>query len=171
MGLPVRHFVAALNANDAAGRYITTGTFAAARAVPTISNAMDVGDPGNLPRIRALFDDDPGAIRRTVSPFSCTDDDTREAIAEAYGKYRYVFDPHGAVGYAALGRYRAGAGGRIPGIVLGTAHPAKFMDAYDGSLRGSITVPPRLQSLTGGEKHSVKLPARFDDLHEYLMEG
>ncbi len=171
MGLPSHHFVAALNVNDVAGRYIATGTYVPAPAVATISNAMDVGDPGNLPRIRALFSDDVGAIRAVVSPFSCSDDRTREAIAEAHGKYGYVLDPHGAVGYAALGRYRAGRPGRVAGIVLGTAHPAKFMDAYDEAIRGSITIPVRLQNLEAGEKHSVKLPARFREVHAFLMEG
>jgi threonine synthase len=175
MGIPVTRFIAATNANDAVGRYLGTGIFTPGRAITTLSNAMDVGDPGNLPRIRALFncDDggDIGALRRAVYTVSCTDDETREAIVGAFARFAYVFDPHGAVGYFALGRYRAEDKGAFTGIVLETAHPAKFMDVYDATVRGSIHVPERLQSLTGGEKHSVKLPARFEELKQFLMEA
>jgi threonine synthase len=171
MGIPVKRFIAATNANDVVCRYIDTGVYASARAVTTLSNAMDVGDPGNLPRIRALFNDDIGTIRKAVYTSSCTDDQTREAIMEAFLRYRYVLDPHGAVGYFALGRYRAENEGPFTGIILETAHPAKFMDVYDAAVRGSIRIPGRLRDLLGGEKHSVKLPARFEDVKAFLMEA
>jgi threonine synthase len=167
----VKRFIAVTNANDVVCRYIDTGVYASARAVTTLSNAMDVGDPGNLPRIRALFNDDIGTIRKAVYTSSCTDDQTREAIMEAFLRYRYVLDPHGAVGYFALGRYRAENEGPFTGIILETAHPAKFMDVYDAAVRGSIRIPGRLRDLLGGEKHSVKLPARFEDVKAFLMEA
>jgi threonine synthase len=140
-------------------------------AVTTLSNAMDVGDPGNLPRIRGLFDDDIEAMRRAVFTASVSDDETRGAIAEVFRKYGYVLDPHGAVGYRALARYRALAGGSFAGIVLETAHPAKFIDVYDTPVRESITVPERLQVLLGGKKNSVQLPAGFRELKAFLMES
>jgi threonine synthase len=171
MGLPVKRFIAATNANDVVGRYLETGVYSPGRTVTTLSNAMDVGDPGNLPRIRALFDGDIGALRKAVYAASCTDQGTREAIAEAFTRYGYVLDPHGAVGYSALGKYRAGNRGQFTGIVLETAHPAKFIDVYDPRMRGSIEVPGRLRDLMEGEKHSVKLPAGFEEVKEFLMES
>ena len=171
MGLPVKRFIAATNANDVVCRYLRTGVYTPARAVPTLSNAMDVGDPGNLPRVRALFGGDIGALKEAVYPVSCTDEDTREAIAEVFGRYGYVLDPHGAVGYFALGRYRAENQGPFTGVILETAHPAKFMDVYDAAVRGSIQIPGRLQDLLGGEKHSVKLPASFEEVKRFLMEA
>jgi len=171
MGLPVVRFVAALNANDVVGRYFASGVYVPGNAVTTLSNAMDVGDPGNLPRVRALFDDDIAAMRREVFTASVTDDETRSAIAESYRKFGYVLDPHGAVGYHALGRYRALAGGSFAGIVLETAHPAKFIDVYDNEVRESITIPERLQVLPGGKKNSVKLPAGFKELKAFLMDS
>jgi len=171
MGLPVKQFIAATNANDVFGRYLVTGVYAPADAVTTLSNAMDVGAPGNLPRIRALFDGDIGALRKEVCTASCTDDETRESIAEAFDRYRYVLDPHGAVGYFALGRYRAGNAGPSTGIILETAHPAKFIEVYGAEMRGSIETPRRLRDLMEGEKHSVKLPARFEEVKEFLMEA
>ena len=157
MGIPVLRFVAALNANDVLARYLETGTYAPGRAVTTLSNAMDVGDPGNLPRIRALFNDDIGRIRESVWTSSVTDGETREAIADVFAAHAYVLDPHGAVGYAALARYRKAGGGRFTGILLETAHPAKFIDAYGPEVRNKITTPKRLQDLLGGEKHSLRL--------------
>jgi threonine synthase len=170
MGIPVKRFIAATNVNDSVGRYLETGIYTPGSAVTTLSNAMDVGDPGNLPRIQALFDGDIGALRNAVYAVSCTDNETRKSIAEAFTKYGYVFDPHGAVGYHALGRFRAGHEGEYTGIILETAHPAKFIDMYDGAVKGSVTIPGRLQDLLGGKKHSVKLPAKFDELKAFLMD-
>ncbi len=171
MGLPVVRFVAALNANDVVERYFASGVYSPGNAVTTLSNAMDVGDPGNLPRIRALFDDDIEAMRSAVFTTSVSDDETRGAIAEAYRKYGYVLDPHGAVGYRALARYRALAGDPFAGIVLETAHPAKFIDVYDSPVRESITVPERLQVLLGGKKNSIRLASGFNELKAFLMES
>ena len=171
MGLPVKRFIAATNANDVVCRFLQTGVYTPGRAVTTLSNAMDVGDPGNLPRVRALFGGDTGALQAAVYPASCTDEETREAIAEAFGTYGYVLDPHGAVGYRALGRYRAVHQDSCTGIILETAHPAKFIGAYDPAIRGSITTPGRLRALMEGEKHSVKLPAVFKELKEFLAEA
>ena len=170
MGLPVREFVAATNVNDVFCRYLATGRYAPERAVTTISNAMDVGDPGNLPRIRALFGDKIGEVRRAIRSYSCTDDETRSGIREAFERYGYVLDPHGAVAYAALGRYRAERKGEFTGILLETAHPAKFLDVYDGKMRELIEIPPRLCDIMGKEKHSVKLPAEYESLKSFLLQ-
>jgi threonine synthase len=169
MGVPVLRFVAALNANDVLARYLDTGVYTPGRAVTTLSNAMDVGDPGNLPRVRSLFNDDIALIRKGVYSTSCTDAETREAISGAFAAHGYVLDPHGAVAYAALGRFRRQAGEPFTGVVLETAHPAKFLDAYEPEMRTLITTPRRLQDLLGGEKRSVRLPSRFEEVRAFLM--
>jgi len=169
MGLPGARFVAAANANDAFPRYLSTGRYEPGEARRTLSNAMDVGDPGNLPRIRALFGDDIRALRAAVSSSSWSDGETLRAIGDAYRRHAYVFDPHGAVAYAALEAYRAEHGGDFTGVVLATAHPAKFLEVYDASLRQAIEVPPRLREVMETEKHSVKIPADFAALKKYLM--
>ncbi|HTY58708.1 MAG TPA: threonine synthase [Bacteroidota bacterium] len=168
MGMPAGHFLAAQNVNDAAVRYLASGRYLPGRTVPTISNAMDVGDPGNLPRIRALFDDDIADIRRAISASATTDDETRGAIARAFALYGYLFDPHGGVGYAALERYRTAHGADIPGVILETAHPAKFIDVLGGDLKGEVRIPARLQDALRGEHPAVKLPASFGDLKAFL---
>ncbi|HUI08853.1 MAG TPA: threonine synthase [Bacteroidota bacterium] len=171
MGLRAAHFIAAANANDVFTRYLASGTYQPGEARRTLSNAMDVGDPGNLPRIRALFGDDLAALRSTVSSTSWSDEETLRAIGEAYRRFGYVLDPHGAVAFAALEQYQSGRRGGGTGVVLATAHPAKFLEAYDETLRAAIEVPPRLREIMESEIHSVRLPADFSALKSYLMES
>ncbi|HUI11593.1 MAG TPA: threonine synthase, partial [Bacteroidota bacterium] len=154
---------------DVFTRYLASGTYQPGEARRTLSNAMDVGDPGNLPRIRALFGDDLAALRSTVSSTSWSDEETLRAIGDAYRRFGYVLDPHGAVAFAALGRYQSEHRGESTGVVLATAHPAKFLEAYDETLLPAIEVPPRLREIMESEKHSVRLPADFSALKSYLM--
>jgi len=171
MGLPAAHFIAAANANDVFTRYLSSGRYEPREATRTLSNAMDVGDPGNLPRIRALFGDDIGSLREAVSSSSWSDEETLRAIAEVYGRFGYVLDPHGAVAFAALERRRAGRSEKFTGVVLATAHPAKFLDVFDPPIRGAVEVPLRLKEIMSSEKHSVELPADFAALKTFLMES
>ena len=169
MGLPVRRFIAATNVNDVVPKYLATGVFNPAPAIATLSNAMDVGNPNNLPRIVALFGGSLPDLRKTLYAASYTDQETRETIAEVYSRYGYILDPHGAVGYRALQCYGQGNSEPHCGIVLETAHPAKFPDAYDEAMRQSLEVPERLQALLRGTKHSIKLPADFKEFKEFLI--
>jgi len=170
MGLPVERFIAATNVNDVLQRFLETGSYAPARAVATLSNAMDVGNPGNFSRILALFDGSLPAIRGILSSASFSDDETRSAIQEVFRRYGYVMDPHGAVAYAALDRFNHGASMQ-QAIILETAHPAKFPDVYDATMKQRFEVPDRLQALIRGTKRSVRLSARFEDLKAYLLSS
>ncbi|HEX9007129.1 MAG TPA: threonine synthase, partial [Bacteroidota bacterium] len=106
MGLPVKRFIAATNVNDVLPRYLATGRFAPAPAVPTLSNAMDVGNPSNLVRIIDLFGGDLERMRGILSSVPHTDAETRAAITDLFQSHGYALDPHGAVGYLALRDYR-----------------------------------------------------------------
>jgi threonine synthase len=170
MGLPVERFIAATNVNDVLPRFLETGSYAPAHAVATISNAMDVGNPSNFSRILALFDKSLPAIRGILSSASFSDDETRSAIQEVFRQYGYVMDPHGAVAYAALDRFTHGASTQ-QAIILETAHPAKFPDVYDTTMKDHFEVPERLQALIRGTKRSVRLSARFEDLKAFLMSS
>jgi len=170
MGLPVRRFIAATNSNVVVPKYLATGIFTPAPAIATISNAMDVGNPSNLARIVALFEGDLGSMRDRLVSFSHNDDQTRAAIGDAYERYGYLLDPHGAVAYQALQDYRTEHGAEDPAIVLETAHPAKFPDAYPEALRKTIKEPERLRALLSGTKRSVKLSAGFEEFEEFLLD-
>lgn len=169
MGLPVRKFIAATNANDVLARYLATGHFTPATARATLSNAMDVGNPSNFARITALFGGNLDHIRTILVCESYSDAQTRAAIAEVLGRYGYLLDPHGAVAYAALRDLRPGIGQGCYGVLLETAHPAKFPEVYAGPERAKLETPERLRRILQGRKRSVKLPARFDSVKEYLL--
>ncbi len=171
MGLPVARFIAAANANDVLPRFLETGIFAPAPTVATISNAMDVGNPGNFSRIFDLFGGSLTAMRRRLFSATFSDDETRLAIRDAFDRHGYVMDPHGAVAYSALKRFREAEDANACGIILETAHPAKFLGVYDPVVKNAIQVPERLQSLLQGSKRSVRLPDRFADLKSFLLES
>ncbi len=123
MGLPITHFVAALNANDTFLQYLNTGSYTAKPSVATYSNAMDVGNPSNFERIAHLFQNDLSQIKKHVSAFSINDAATLEEIKHCYAHNNYVLDPHGAVAKLGLAQYNSP---NSIGVFLGTAHPQKF---------------------------------------------
>src|SRR5690606_12845924 len=94
-------FVSAMNANRAFADFLEEGEFRPRPSIPTYSNAMDVGDPSNLERVRWLYRDDPSRLHRHVTGVSVTDEETRRCIAEVYASTGYVLDPHTAVGVRA----------------------------------------------------------------------
>jgi threonine synthase len=128
LGLPVGRFVAATNLNDVLPEYLRTGIYRARPARPTLSNAMDVGDPSNFPRLAQIHGEALDALRANIVGLSVSEDETRRTIREVYHTDGYVLDPHGAVGVAAALRIRKETGERRPIIALATAHPAKFGD-------------------------------------------
>ena len=139
MGAPIAGFVAAHNGNDAFPRFLADGTEPSGASRRTLSNAMDVGVPSNLERLRALVPDLPALVRgETVS-----DDETLATIADVQASTGYLADPHTAVGLTAARRLRA-AGEARPLVVLATAHPAKFPDAIARATGAAPPVPPAL---------------------------
>jgi threonine synthase len=126
LGLPVARFIAACNVNDVLPEYLRTGTYRARPSIATCSNAMDVGDPSNFPRLAQLVGGDVDALRARVTGISIDDRVTRDTIRDTWGRSGYLLDPHGAVGVAAAKRYVESGGGDAPVIALATAHPAKF---------------------------------------------
>ncbi|MDC1522909.1 threonine synthase, partial [Flavobacteriaceae bacterium] len=127
IGLPIDHFIASTNINDVVPDFLTTGVYTPKKSSPTISNAMDVGDPSNFIRILKIFGDDLDNLKETLSGYRFTDDETREALKEIYTTSGYVADPHGAVGYLGLKAYLKDHPEKY-GIFLETAHPVKFLD-------------------------------------------
>lgn len=169
-GLPVKHFIAACNVNDAVPGYLRTGNYAAKTAVPTISNAMDVGSPSNFIRVMELFGSRYETIKEKISGYTVTDDTTRQTIADVYRQYGYILDPHGAVAYHALQEYLA-AHPEQAGFILETAHPVKFPDTVEAMIGKKIEVPASAQHLFGLEKKSIAMKASFAELKEWLLRG
>lgn len=167
-GMPAASFVAATNANRVFPDYLESGRFAAAPSVPTLSNAMDVGDPSNLERIRWLYGNDLARLRADVRGTAVTDDETRATLAAVHERTGYVLDPHGAVGWRALERDRgAGAG---PWVVLATAHPAKFPEVVAAATGRDVPVPEALAARLRGDEHVIRIPAELAALRGHLLE-
>jgi threonine synthase len=171
MGLPVNKFIAAVNSNDVFPEYLKTGKFTPRPSVKTISNAMDVGNPSNFARILDLYRHDYEIIKNIIYSAGFNDDETREGIREVNNKFNYVIDPHGSVGYLALKKY-AGENNLTGynGIILETAHPAKFKDEVEGVLNRGIEIPQILKECLHKEKRSVKISKEFNDLKSFLLD-
>jgi threonine synthase len=157
LGLPVQRFVAASNQNDVLPEFLRTGTYRARPAVPTLSNAMDVGDPSNFSRLSALHSDSLNAMRANLSGVAIDEPTTRRTIHELYLRTRYVLDPHGAVGYAAASEYARADRSVVPVITLATAHPAKFGAAIAEELGFTPELP-------AGHEDWAKRPILATDL-------
>ncbi len=168
MGLPVHRFIAASNANDTVPVYLQTSLYQAKSSVQTLSSAMDVGDPSNFARMRALFGDSWEGMKEQIVGWDFSDEATKKAIDEIYQTYQYLMDPHGAVGYLALRKYQKEVE-EIPGIILETAHPVKFSEAVTEVTGQNPVIPPSLQVLLTKEKHSIRLSGVYDTFKSFLL--
>ncbi len=167
IGLPIDHFIASTNINDVVPDFLTTGVYTPKKSSPTISNAMDVGDPSNFIRILKIFGDDLDNLKETLSGYRFTDDETREALKEIYTTSGYVADPHGAVGYLGLKAYLKDHPEKY-GIFLETAHPVKFLDTVEDSLNIKIDIPERLKETLSKTKKSIPIQD-YQGLKDFLL--
>ena len=166
LGLPIKHFIASVNSNDTVVRYLNNGKYEPKPSVATISNAMDVGDPSNFIRIEKLFDYDLNALKKKFSSYSFTDMQTKEAMSEIYENTNYVVDPHGAVGYLGLKEY--GLNSKEFGIFLETAHPVKFLDIVEETLRITADIPEQIQDVLHKDKKYIFIQ-NYDELKRFLI--
>ncbi len=171
IGLPVSRFVAATNVNDVVPAYLRSGRYVPRASAATISNAMDVGDPSNFSRIRHLYSDrsDPlGALRRDLAGRSFDDRTTRRAMRDAQEKHGYLMDPHTAVGYLGLKEELESRGGGT-GVVLATAHPAKFADVIRDAVGIEPPLPTALERCADLPERIVEMPAEAPALRQVLL--
>jgi threonine synthase len=169
MGLPVLTFVATTNMNDVVPRYLESGLYEPQKMKMTISNAMDVGNPSNFDRILHLYRNDLDFIKTDIWGASFTDEQTNKGMIEVYNKYKYILDPHGAVGYLGIKKYLEENYQKVPGIFLETAHPAKFLEIVQKLLHKEIEIPERLRAYLDRKKEAILLPNSYDDLKQVLL--
>ena len=167
MGLPVRRFIAANNANSVFYEFLQTGQYRPRPSVQTIANAMDVGDPSNFARIWDLYGKDPDAIRADISGATYSDDQIAETIRDCHARTGYLLDPHGACGYRAL---KESLQPGETGFFCETAHPAKFKDTVERILGVPVAIPDRLAAFMQGQKQSVALSRDFPSFKQYLLQ-
>jgi threonine synthase len=174
MGLPVKRFIAANNANDVFYQYLQTGLYTPKASVQTLANAMDVGDPSNFARILNLYSkngalsaaDTHRAITQLISGATYTDEQISETMRQCYHETGYVLDPHGACGFQAL---MDSLRDNEIGVFCETAHPAKFKEKVDDIIGIDVEIPARLAAFMKGEKQSVAMTKDFSDFKQYLM--
>ena len=167
-GLPVKHFIAACNANDVVPEYFTKGEYHPKTAKATISNAMDVGDPSNFVRMLELFNHDFGTLKDLITSYSISDEETKATIVEVKNKFNYLLDPHGAVAFASVQRYLS-ENKNEKAIFLETAHPIKFYDVVEPLINEKITVPESLTELMNRKKVSTKISTYYTEFKEFLL--
>ena len=175
MGLPVKRFIAANNANDIFFKYLQTGKYEPKASVQTLANAMDVGAPSNFARIINLYSENGQLtdvathhrITNLISGATYSDEQIKQTMRQCYEDTGYILDPHGACGYQAL------VDGLQPGevgVFCETAHPAKFKEKVDDILNIDVEIPERLAAFMRGEKQSVPMTKDFNDFKAYLLK-
>lgn len=168
-GLPVKHFIAACNANSVVPDFLETGKYKPVKAKATLSNAMDVGDPSNFVRVLELFNHQFEPLKKLMTSESISDEATADAIRKVYAEQKYLLDPHGAVGFLALNRYLQ----QHPadsGIFLETAHPVKFYDVVEKAIGEKVPVPDSVKVLLNRKKTAVRIGVDYENLKQYLLK-
>lgn len=167
MGLNVKRFIAANNANDVFLEYLQTGEYRPRPSVQTYANAMDVGAPSNFARILELYGGDHDAIAAEIAGYRVGDPEILETIKDVYSRDNYIPDPHGACAYRALGAMLKE--GEV-GVFLETAHPAKFGAVIAEAIGRGAEMPPRLRAFLDGTKQSVPMGSDFEGFKRFLLE-
>jgi threonine synthase len=170
MGLPVEKFIAATNINDIVPIYLLSGLYEPRPSVPTISNAMDVGNPSNFARILALYDNDIEKIKEDIYGAKFTDEQTKYAVNQVSARYEYTLDPHSAVGYLGLEQYFKDTKRQEDvGVILSTAHPSKFREVVEEATGSKVIVPDRLRSRMKLKKQSIPLGSEYEGFRKFIL--
>ena len=166
LGLPIKRFIAATNVNDTVPRYLQTGQWSPNETVATISNAMDVSNPNNWPRVEHMLKS--GIVESDcVSSVSIDEEQTQMTMIQL-AKLGYISEPHAAVAYRAL-QYNALE--HEFGVFLGTAHPAKFKEVVESTLGQPIGLPKELADCASETILSTTASTEFAELRAYLLEN
>ena len=169
IGLPVAKYVASTNANDVVPQYLRTGEFHPRAAQATFSNAMDVGNPNNFPRLLDLCRDRLEYVQKEIWGHGATDEETLAAMRMLHDKFGYISDPHTAVGVLGWEAYKRQHPEPAQGLVLATAHPAKFADVVMKAIGTAPPLPDRLAAYLKRDKLSLPISSSYDEFKQFLL--
>ncbi len=169
IGLPVAKYVASTNANDVVPEYLRSGEFRPRPATATFSNAMDVGNPNNFPRLLDLCRNRLEYLQKEIWGHGATDEETLAAMKVLHDKFGYIADPHTAVGVLGWEAYKLEHAEPAQGLVLATAHPAKFADVVMKAIGTAPPLPDRLAAYLKREKLSLPISSSYDDFKQFLL--
>jgi threonine synthase len=180
-GLPLGHFVAACNANNVVTRYLQTGNYEIHKAVATVSNAMDVGNPSNFVRIMKIMQNKFEHLKQGLSSYSYDDETTEATIHRVYKNNNYVLDPHGAVAFLAAEQFieeqaqavsqqnKNSESSNLRALILETAHPVKFPEVVERAIGETIDIPASVQFLLDKEKVAIPMGASFSEFKAWML--
>ncbi|HCX20880.1 MAG: threonine synthase [Flammeovirgaceae bacterium] len=166
MGLDIHRFIAASNANDTVPRYLKDGNYEVKPTVPTLSNAMDVSDPSNHPRMLELHEQNFKDIIKHTQGFTLNDQQTLDVMKSCYASNQYILDPHGAIGYQAL---KEKLEKKETGVFLETAHYSKFLSTVEQALDQKMDLPDFVSDLMTKEKVATKIGNSYDEFKAFLL--
>jgi threonine synthase len=169
IGLPVARFVASTNANDAVPQYLRSGKFHPRPATPTYSNAMDVGNPNNFPRLLDLCRNRLEYVQKEIWGHRATDEETLREMKAIHDRFGYIADPHTAVGILGWEAYKLEHAEPAQGLVLATAHPAKFADVVMKAIGIAPPLPDRLAAYLKRDKLSLPMSSIYDEFKQFLI--
>jgi len=167
LGLPIKHFIASNNVNKIVTDYLQTQTYTPKPSIQTISNAMDVGDPSNFVRIQEIYKNNFETLKDNLTGYSFSDKQTKEALKEIYNEYSYIADPHGAVGYLGAKLFLE-KNPDVHCVFLETAHPTKFLDVVEETIRENIDLPKQILKVMNKKKKAVEIET-YDELKLFLL--
>jgi len=168
MGFPIKHFYAATNANDTVPDYFKTKNYTPKKSQPTISNAMDVGNPSNFERMLCLYDNNFEKISTDISAIAISDDSTISMMKEVFNERKYLTDPHTAVAIAATRILNEAKNNLAPVVVMATAHPAKFAGTIEQHLPLKVEIPDKLENLRTKLSMSTDIDIQYQQLVKYI---
>ena len=169
IGLPVAKYVASTNVNDVVPQYLRTGEFHPRAAQATFSNAMDVGNPNNFPRLLDLCRNRLEYVQKEIWGHGATDEETLAAMRMLHDKFGYISDPHTAVGVLGWEAYKRQHPEPAQGLVLATAHAAKFADVVMKAIGTAPPLPDRLAAYLKRDKLSLPISSSYDEFKQFLL--
>jgi len=169
IGLPVTKFIASTNINDVVPQYLRSGQFCPRPATATYSNAMDVGNPNNFPRLLDLCRGRLEYVQKEIWGHAANNEETLCEMKKVYERFGYLPDPHTAVGVFCWEAYKLEHPEPAQGLVLATAHPAKFADVGRKAIGSAPPLPERLTGYLNREKLSLPMSSKYEDFKEFLI--
>jgi threonine synthase len=166
IGAPIKRFVAATNANDTVPRYLLENIWSPNKTVETASNAMDVSDPSNWPRIMSLFNNDIDKVKQVISA-TIKDDEQTFIAMEQLQIEGYIAEPHTAIAYAGL---IESLQNDEEGVFISTAHPTKFIETVEGVLKIQLDLPDELEKVKDLENLSVTVTNDTSKFNQMLLK-
>ena len=169
IGLPVARYVASTNANDVVPEYLRSGEFRPRPATATFSNAMDVGNPNNFPRLLDLCRNRLEYVQKEIWGHGATDEETLAAMKMLHDRFGYIADPHTAVGVLGWEAYKLEHAEPAQGLVLATAHPSKFAEVVMKAIGIAPPLPDRLAAYLKRDKLSLPISSSYDEFKQFLL--